>query len=989
MGRFLKQVLISHAAFWITLIATLTLFGFVAQVRNVWFQWWRSGESTRLVAGTLLFLALLLAFYIASPFLVINRRGPRRLANGRRRWLTPLADVLTGQWFVPLVSRADPNGPADEATSSRQLRGRFPLAAGVLFCLTLIIVVWGAEADGSRAYTLAGAFCQNIGSLSLLVALWLVGWEAWRRRTGSAALTEVARLQARVLGWLLVAGAVGEGLWVLAATHTTGVPYQLYSVWAYLHVLSLAVILGRLVDRWDALSDWPVRPAALFLVPASGLLINGPYAIGPDDHLRHLTAAERAADRARPRHSRPDERDQAWFDHFRRRLEAIPEKDGGPAVIVACSGGGSRAAIFTALVLEGLARTPLLDPRAPIVAGDDRPARTRTWGDNVVLISGVSGGSLASAHYVHRLGPPGPDDGLIDLSAILAPVAGGRLRNTNTGHLVGQLRVIAEEELVRGFSENPLPTLPGWSDHEWGPEWGDNPRRRQANLAYLRDTAFRALRDERPTSPGRREATRKHLLALLWCDHFARTATGQNVPEVPGAAERQASWEWLLHSTGFDAMGTDFMAPIVRGAVTPMLDRGAALTLFWTSEFDWWDSTNFRGYNGRHRRVGYGPQHPLLVLNACNATRGTRLAVGFPPLPANLWSDGYANQEDGLLSPESASREFPEQELSLSRAVRMSSNFPWGLRVLSFPTSRPDQAAHVLDGGVVDNTGLDTVYAIFDALRFHAGEPRRFSQRHDGGEEPRYRKSSQEILKGLRARGVVLVEIDAGAKPDENMPPRLLSYLVEPGQSLTNATYTNAVQTRQLYLDETKSILTAPEARQATSASASGAPRAFNVRLQCNHYRPGTRGPSSDVMTAWALGPIDKAQVVFRFLVEFVRWDDDRRNIAGWYETAQGATAGRPGAVGDLEARVAALGRMLDALKRPDEVPSLRKQLTQLQAKAAALAERWRRGEERGQVTRELSEALAEYRNSVQSALQERLNEGAKTSRDAFDRPRK
>ena len=59
-------------------------------------------------------------------------------------------------------------------------------------------------------------------------------------------------------------------------------------------------------------------------------------------------------------------------------------QNGPPVVLVAASGGGSRAAVYTALTLDAIHNDPEL----------------RRLGDNIHAISGVSGGSLATAAYV-------------------------------------------------------------------------------------------------------------------------------------------------------------------------------------------------------------------------------------------------------------------------------------------------------------------------------------------------------------------------------------------------------------------------------------------------------------------------------------------------------------------------------------------------------------------------------------------------------------
>ncbi len=47
-------------------------------------------------------------------------------------------------------------------------------------------------------------------------------------------------------------------------------------------------------------------------------------------------------------------------------------------------------------------------------------------------------------------------------------------------------------------------------------------------------------------------------------------------------------------------------------------------------------------------------------------------------------------------------------------------------------------------------------------------------------------------------------------------------------------------------------------------------PSVLHVPFQCNHFQ---QERPNDVMTAWTLGPADKAEVLGRFLVELFLWD--------------------------------------------------------------------------------------------------------------------
>jgi hypothetical protein len=503
--------------------------------------------------------------------------------------------------------------------------------------------------------------------------------------------------------------------------------------------------------------------------------------------------------------------------------------------------------------------------------------------------------------------------------------------------------------------------------------------------------------------------------------------------------KRLLPYKWVLGSQGFDAMCEDFMAPLLRGALSPLFDRGDALALFWTDELKWRDSTNIRGYGGGQAKGGYQAQYPVLLLNACDATRGSRLVIGFPSLPRDLWSKTYAGRENSYEKPQTLSRLCPDLELSLSRAVRLSSNFPWGLRVQNLPGLQGDRRdpLHVLDGGVVDNTGLDTIYALFDAIRFHAQEPSRSRPESPNQtqptypEEENYFEEATAILKELWTRGIVIVEIDAGAKPNLEVPRRSVAYLWEPGQSLTNATYTNGALTRKLYIDETNYILTPPGKRSSPkgpdSLSKSVKGPVFSVTLACNHYR-SARGNSHDVMTAWALGPEDKAQVLFRFLIELKQWEFQWRDM--FQILAEKTKRGRQALallektdqmVGNLtdqkrelkekdltaelrqlEENFKEIGKSLATLKDRTEVDKLQKQFDEIRKKLLGKAgdgdkKKWVLGEpantfkglksQIATVNQELKKEAEEQFQKDCRDLQERLDRRAKFSRDAFDRP--
>src|SRR5439155_4807281 len=247
------------------------------------------------------------------------------------------------------------------------------------------------------------------------------------------------------------------------------------------------------------------------------------------------------------------------------------------------------------------------------------------------------------------------------------------------------------------------------------------------------------------TTDGEHEARAR---ALHFCEEMQRLGGDANQLD----AEEWKHYHFILRSRLIDEMSADFMAPLLRGVLTPGVARGDTLSAFWKERFGWadcWDQTGYQGV--------YDPKlHPLLCLNASNVGKGSRLVVGFPPLPYRLLQRGSI--EDKELSPTQAWGDLFENlqgRMSLARAVRLSSNFPFGLHVSELPAPAGGKPTHVLDGGVVDNTGLDTVYALVCGLdeKSHQGPTR-----------------GQTILDQLRQRGVVILEIDAGAKPSTEQP---------------------------------------------------------------------------------------------------------------------------------------------------------------------------------------------------------------------------
>ncbi len=586
---------------------------------------------------------------------------------------------------------------------------------------------------------------RNAGCGLVVLGAWLLGRgvindHAWR-------------VAGRAMFFLFAFGLFGEILWVLAQLDAPAIgSLRACTIWAIYQMVFIALVFALWIDGWQIRSRFPVRVAAVFAV-ACLVFAFGPKRIGRQE------AAAAPAD---------------WVGRLSQRLDAIP-KD-GPFVLVAASGGGSRAALFTALVYEALAASAIEVPGVQ---------KKYNVADHIALVSSVSGGSLATAYYAHRVARRGaaPSEG-IPWAQDLA-----RLRSSMRGHLAALIAKEAER---------------------LAPAFGDDPEK---------DVARAAL-DECRTSPAA-------------------------PPSAP----------WLLASEFADDMCTDFMAPLLRAMLVPGSARGVAVERFWKRRFEWPDAP--------YRT----PHAPLVLYNACEVDTGLQVVIGDPPLPPGFFA--RANALETATPTAAALADYnPRLALTRSEAVRASANFPWGFEVATIGRVKSDGAAarpnsgepvHLIDGGVLDNTGVATLRHVLESLE----------ERADPAGGHKDAAAARSVLAKLRERGVILLQIDSGAKRTRpGWLMRRLSGALEPVQALGNAAYVNADFATWQHIQVMKDVL----AQQVRGVPV---PRLHPLRIQCNH--------EENVMTAWALGPNDKARVMVRFLTEIAI---ARETLAGAVENA-------------------------------------------------------------------------------------------------------
>ncbi|MGB3967212.1 MAG: hypothetical protein WBO45_10795, partial [Planctomycetota bacterium] len=322
-----------------------------------------------------------------------------------------------------------------------------------------------------------------------------------------------------------------------------------------------------------------------------------------------------------------------------------------------------------------------------------------------------------------------------------------------------------------------------------------------------------------------------------------------------------------VHGRFADDMATDFMAPMLRGVLLPGIERGTRLADFWRDRFGW---------SGVHNLGAARADRPLLVLNSTDTGRGVRLAIGFPALPRGLLGETMSALADVA----------PGWQVDLAQAVRLSANFPWGLQVAELDTGEPAappppwvpplargyQARHawelgdrsqikVLDGGLIDNTGIDTVARVFERLRqIEAGHGRAPTDGQPWTPEQRQQVERLQagavtVLHELRRRKVLLIEIDAGRKfQTDGALSRWLPTLFSPLSSLEAAAHVNALLRKEAHMRTLADVLDGEVDQKDRIA------RFASVPFVCNR--------DDDVMTAWALGSQDKASVMVQFLTE-------------------------------------------------------------------------------------------------------------------------
>jgi len=767
---YLKQL---AGQYFCTIVALVLCVWVIYAVSQVRYAFDPSGfTATR--TGTLVLLSVFLLYYIVSGVGLVcggwlyHHKFLRRRSGDPQQVDPILRPYVPFVWMVtwPTIFARSASAPVRRVTAV--LLG---LVGG------LAVILYLTQRLPTDAYPLFPLAAVNFGWVTFVLALWLlfVKPTAWSRPGTLPAISQVLGWR---VGWLATTYILGEVLWYVATRQLTPWSgYLMYTQWAVLQILVTVLMIAHTLDFLDWRSRFPLRLIGIPVIVLIGLFNLLPEKV-PSSLITHpdlvLSDGHEGNELGEP---------PLWLQQLEQRVDVVP---GGPCVIVAASGGGTRAALFTALVLQGMQHEESFDDHH--------------YDEHLVMISGVSGGSLGasqSTFWRHS-----------QFASSTGAESDPHSKNTNVEELrffIGQ--ALAGE--LRGLES-------------------EETRRKVAGIPE-----YEELLEERIAGVARR------------------------VSEVENSETGAFDGAWILTDPVIDAVCTDFMAPILRGTVTPFISRGEALRLFWDTAFGWQRVTNVTGFN-RPSSEGQPPgPAPLVLLNACNTTWGTRFTIGIPYLPNRFFDQTTANANASRFPVRALSDKEPLNEISLSHAVRLSSNFPWGFRVRTLADT------NLLDGGMVDNTGIDTIFEVF----------RRLSTSHDG----------RRVLAKMARKGVFILEIDSGGKPQgQREQIAQTAGVMEPLTTLKNALHTNAEIVKEHYLHEIEQtlqdalaedvqkqleVLAEEEARQL-------AKDAFymvaHVPFQCENFSGSPLSPSQHrtVMTAWSLDARQKGQVMARFLIE-------------------------------------------------------------------------------------------------------------------------
>jgi hypothetical protein len=345
-----------NLSFLVGLVVAIAAFALVPQLRSLLMNNPRGYAALAVVAGGGLFieilryapltavnlLALVMPSRIKTPLkeLVEGKRGYLRMLTVRLR----MGKRAYYQWASHAIPPDRGIARWPEAGRMRGLMARWEVIRAVALIGFLLVAykLGFSIVEAASAVTYKTVYpVASLFAVGLMALHWVDLWDFLDRRP--------IRMLGLGLLILFLVGSLGFELYLLFATT---IPLFLFALWLYHAVSRKRVTLaGGLV--------------AVVCVATSISAVSGYF------------TRERGVWRASPADPTPFARiDETQFP--------FGGTEGPPVVLLAASGGGSRAAVYTALTLDAI----------------QNDAGLRALGDNIHAISGVSGGSLTTAAYV-------------------------------------------------------------------------------------------------------------------------------------------------------------------------------------------------------------------------------------------------------------------------------------------------------------------------------------------------------------------------------------------------------------------------------------------------------------------------------------------------------------------------------------------------------------------------------------------------------------
>ncbi|HEU0100609.1 MAG TPA: patatin-like phospholipase family protein [Allosphingosinicella sp.] len=248
--------------------------------------------------------------------------------------------------------------------------------------------------------------------------------------------------------------------------------------------------------------------------------------------------------------------------------------------------------------------------------------------------------------------------------------------------------------------------------------------------AYQTAVVLARLQDSCP-------AFRHHLFAISSVSGGSVGAAmfASALPQLPAAAPADTRCDRLLVPSAqpgplerkvSEALTSDHLSPLVAATLFPdftqrflpfpigPLDRARALEYSFEESAQAAGISRFARPFGEHWSIaGSGP---ALVMNTTDAASGARYLIAPFRLPQQRVPIAPAGQQ-----PASTVGHFPfgkgRKDLRLSTAAVISARFPWLTPAALLPGEDDRPATRLVDGGYVDNSGLETALDIYEELR--------------------------------------------------------------------------------------------------------------------------------------------------------------------------------------------------------------------------------------------------------------------------------